>query len=72
MPGVRGLAAAPERVSVVFERPNVERLEGARASVFKAARLEVHGRMAAGSVSDNPVLELAVRMAEASAALGLA
>jgi hypothetical protein len=65
---VRGTPAAPERVSLVFDQPSVERVgAGGNANVLKATRLELHGRMAAGSVRDNPVIELVLRLAAAVA-----
>jgi hypothetical protein len=65
---LRGLPGAPERVSVVFDQPSIERLgEGGESNVLKAKRIELHGRLAAGSVADNPVVEAVLRATSAVA-----
>lgn len=65
---LRGTPAAPERVSIVVDRPMVDRVGGAApATVLKADRAEVHGRIAEGSVSGDPVIELALRLVSATA-----
>jgi len=65
---VRGTPAAPERVSFVFEMPTVERIaDGGNVNVFTAERSEVHGRIAAGSASDHPVIDIALLLQGASA-----
>lgn len=59
---VRGTPAVPERASVVFDAPVIERLSGtSRESVLRANRIELHGRIAEGSVADKPVIEAALR-----------
>jgi hypothetical protein len=65
---VRGTPAAPERASIVFDRPTVNRVGGnAQATVMKADRIEVHGRIAEGSVTGDPVIELVLRLTGAAA-----
>jgi hypothetical protein len=65
---VRGTPAAPERASIVFDSVTVDRMGGAApAAVLKASRIEVHGRIAEGSVAGDPVIELAVRLDAATA-----
>jgi len=65
---VRGTPAAPERASIVFDRPTVDRVGGAApTTVLKADRIEVHGRIAEGSVAGDPVIELAWRLTAATA-----
>jgi hypothetical protein len=65
---VRGTPTAPERVSIVIEQPTLDRVaSGANASVLKAARIELHGRIAEGTVTANPVIELVLRLAAAAA-----
>jgi hypothetical protein len=65
---VRGTPRAPERVSVVLDAPSVDRVEGAvNTPVFKAQHAEVHGRITSGSVTDNPVIDLALRLTAAVA-----
>jgi hypothetical protein len=65
---VRGTPAAPEQLSIVVDQPTVDRVgAGANAPVLKAARIELHGRIAEGSVTSNPVIELVLRLASAAA-----
>jgi hypothetical protein len=65
---LRGTPGAPERVSVVFDQPSIQRLgAGGETNVLKAQRMELHGRMAAGSVADNPVIEAVLRLTAAVA-----
>ena len=59
---VRGTPAAPERVSLVFDKPSLDALNGsAPHPLLRAEHLELHGRLLEGLVSDHPVLEVAVR-----------
>lgn len=65
---VRGTPAAPERVSVVLDRPAVDRMNGAsQQNLLRATHVEIHGRIAEGSVTSNPVLEMVLRLTKASA-----
>lgn len=65
---LRGTPAAPERLSIVVEQPTVDRVGGgANATVLKAARIELHGRIAEGSAAGNPVIELVLRLGAAAA-----
>ncbi len=65
---VRGTPAAPERVSLVFDKPVVERIAGGnRQNVLRAKRIEIHGRILEGSVTKNPVIEMVLRLSAASA-----
>jgi len=64
---VRGTPAAPERVSVVLDRPVVDRMSGGgQQNLLRATRVEVHGRIAEGSVTSNPVLEMVLRLNKAA------
>jgi hypothetical protein len=59
---LRGTPAAPERASIVFDNPVLDRLSGdKRESVLRANHLELHGRIAEGSAADKPVIEAVVR-----------
>lgn len=60
---VRGLPASIERASLVLDTPSL-RMPGVAGAdpVFKAQRLELHGRQAAGSTPDNPVIETVVHL----------
>jgi hypothetical protein len=66
---VRGAPAAPERVSIVFDKPTLQRQNGSDpvTNLARADHLELHGRVAAGTASNNPLIEVAVRLAGASA-----
>jgi hypothetical protein len=65
---VRGTPAAPERVSLVFDRPVVDRMSGGtQQNLLRAKRVEIHGRMAEGSAANRPVIEIVLRLDHASA-----
>lgn len=65
---VRGTPKAPERVSIVVDRPVVDRVGGAGpGTVLQANRIELHGRMAEGSAAGNPVIEIVLRLVSATA-----
>jgi hypothetical protein len=65
---LRGTPSSPERASIVFDAPIVERLgAGSNTTVLKATRIELHGRMLGGSVTNNPLIEVVLRTAAASA-----
>lgn len=59
---VRGTPAAPERVSLVFDKPTLDAVTGAAPKpLLRAEHLELHSRLLEGLVSDHPVLEVALR-----------
>lgn len=63
---VRGTPNAPERVSVVFDRPVLDRVNGGNQQhLLQAKRIEIHGRIAEGSVAANPVIETVLRLEQA-------
>jgi hypothetical protein len=65
---LRASLDGPERVSIVCERASLDRADGAgNASVFRAERLEVHGRRVEGSPPDNPAVDLVLRLVSAAA-----
>jgi hypothetical protein len=65
---VRGTPAAPERVSLVFDRPVVERIsDGIAQNLLRAQHIEIHGRIVEGSVFAKPVIETVLRLTAASA-----
>jgi hypothetical protein len=65
---VRGTPTAPERVSLVFDSPTIDRISGdVHQNLLRAAHLEIHGRMAEGSAANNPVIEVALQVEQASA-----
>jgi hypothetical protein len=64
---VRGTPTAPERVSVVFDEPAVGRIgDTGNTEIFKAQRVELHGRVKSGEPADHPVVELAALFMGAS------
>ncbi|HKS86677.1 MAG TPA: DUF2125 domain-containing protein [Pseudolabrys sp.] len=65
---VRGTPAAPQRVSLVFDNPAVDRMtSGTQQNVLRAKHIEIHGRIVEGSAASNPVIEVALRLDQASA-----
>ena len=65
---VRGTPTNPERVSLVFDRPVLDRLNGGNQQhVLQAKRIEIHGRIVEGSASNHPVIETVLRLNQASA-----
>ncbi|MGB6350207.1 MAG: DUF2125 domain-containing protein [Pseudolabrys sp.] len=65
---VRGTPAAPERASLVFDGPAVDRMNGGdRQNLLHAKHIEIHGRMAEGSAASKPVIEIALQLDQASA-----
>ncbi|HEY5215367.1 MAG TPA: DUF2125 domain-containing protein [Pseudolabrys sp.] len=65
---VRGTPAAPERVSLVLDRPVVDRISGgSQQNLLRAQRIEIHGRIAEGSAANRPVIEAVLRLDHASA-----
>jgi hypothetical protein len=63
---VRGLAVSPENVSIKIDGPIVDRAPGGE-NLFKAARVDVNGRILSGTVHDRPVIEIVLKLAAASA-----
>lgn len=65
---LRGTPSAPERGSLVIEAPLLDRVEnGSRRPLLRAERIELHGRLADGSVADRPVIEIVLRARQAVA-----
>jgi hypothetical protein len=61
---VRGLPPAPERVSLVLDKPTVARLDGNQV-LANAAHAEFHVRAAPRLPQDPPALDLALNLAQA-------
>lgn len=58
-----GLPDIPERASIVFDNPAIERVEGSvQTPLANASHVELHGRLAGGSVADHPVIETVARI----------
>jgi hypothetical protein len=65
---VRGTPKSPERISLVFDEPVVNLVSGdTKVNLLRAKRIEVHGRIVAGSAANNPVIEIVLRLDHASA-----
>lgn len=66
---VRGRPRAPERISIVADNPVIERFNvGTRERIGAAKHVEVHTRMASGTLQDRPVVDLALSARQLSAA----
>ena len=64
---VAGLPAIPERASIVFDNPSIDRVNGpVQTPLARADHVELHGRLAEGSVAANPVIETALRISGGS------
>jgi hypothetical protein len=62
-----GLPAVPQRISLVFDDPAIDRLNGAvQTPLARANHIELHGRLADGSASDHPVIETVLQIAGGS------
>ncbi len=65
---VFGLPEEPQRVALVFDNPAVERIVSSVQSPFMHAKhVELHGRIAEGSVNDHPVVDAALELDGATA-----
>jgi hypothetical protein len=65
---LRGLPPAPEQVSMVVDDGAVDRAGSETGgSTLRAKRIELHGRVASGSVMHRPVLGLALTLTEVTA-----
>jgi hypothetical protein len=62
---VHGLPTSPQNASIELIEPVVDRTAG--ANLFKAGRLDLNGRLVSGTVQDNPVIEMVLKLAAASA-----
>ena len=64
---VTGLPAVPQRVSLVFDDPTIERTaESAPVWLARARHVEMHGRMAEASTPDKPVIETVLQIENGS------
>jgi hypothetical protein len=65
---VRGAPARPERVSIAMDDPTFERVTpSGNEKLFNAAHAELHGRIIEGSAAGNPVIDLVLKLADATA-----
>ena len=64
---VSGLPDIPQRASIVFDSPSIDRINGPVATpLAKASHVELHGRIAEGSAQDNPVIETVLQISGGS------
>ncbi len=64
---VAGLPAIPQRVSLVFDDPAIDRVNGAiQTPLARAKHIELHTRFAEGSTPDLPLVETVLQVAGAS------
>jgi hypothetical protein len=60
---VVGLPAVPQRASIVFDDPELNRFNGSmQAPLAHAKHIELHGRLAEGSATDHPVIETVLKI----------
>jgi hypothetical protein len=60
---VVGLPAVPQRASIVFDDPAIDRRNGpVQTPLARAKHIELHGRLADGSPLDQPVIEAVARI----------
>jgi hypothetical protein len=64
---VVGLPGVPQRASIVFDDPAIDRVNGAvQAPLARARHIELHGRLAEGSALDRPVIETVLKIEKGS------
>jgi len=64
---VVGLPGIPQRASIVFDDPAIDRVNGpVPTPLARAKHVELHGRLAEGSPSDSPVIETVLQIAQGS------
>jgi hypothetical protein len=60
---VVGLPQVPNRASIVFDNPEVDRLNGPTLTpLARAKHIELHGRLAEASTLDHPVIETVLKI----------
>ena len=64
---VVGLPAVPQRATIVFDEPSIDRVNGpVQTPLARAKLVELHGRLAEGSVQDRPVIETVLKIEQGS------
>jgi hypothetical protein len=65
---IRGTPRNPERVSITFDNPVLDRNDAAAPErAFTAKHAELHGRLAGGTVRDKPIIDIALNLVAAVA-----
>ena len=66
---VTGLPAVPQRISLVFDDPAIDRIDAAaRTPLARAKHIELHTRLMEASTPDRPAVETVLQLAGASIA----
>src|ERR1700729_1368268 len=64
---VVGLPAAPQRISLVFDDPSIDRTDSSPPTpLARAKHIELHGRLVEGSAVDHPNIETVLRIEQGS------
>jgi len=64
---VVGLPAVPQRASIEFDDPAIDRIDAsARGRLANAKHVELHGRLIEGSPPDRPMIESVLRISQGS------
>ena len=64
---VRGAPLLPERVSIAMDQPTFQRVTPTgNQNLFNAEHAELHGRIVEGSAAGNPVIDLVLRLNDAT------
>jgi hypothetical protein len=64
---VVGLPAVPQRASIEFDDPAIDRIDAsARGRLANAKHVELHGRLLDGSPPDRPIIESVLRISQGS------
>src|SRR5712664_1556535 len=62
---VVGLPVVPQRASIAFDDPAIDRIDAsARGRLANAKHVELHGRLIEGSPSDRPMIESVLRISQ--------
>ncbi|WOH50039.1 DUF2125 domain-containing protein [Bradyrhizobium sp. sBnM-33] len=60
---VSGLPNVPQRASIVFDNPSIDRVNGpVETPLARAGHVELHGRLAEGSTKDHPVIDAVLQI----------
>jgi hypothetical protein len=60
---ITGLPTNPQRASIVFDNPAIDRINGpVQTPLARAGHVELHGRIAEGSPPDHPVIETVLQI----------
>jgi hypothetical protein len=64
---VVGLPGVPQRASIVFDNPAIERVNSSvQTPLATAKHIELHGRLVEGSPADHPVIEAVLQLGQGS------